>query len=64
MEYDGTKPIAVRPAAERLQQLLQNLVGTVGGPDIFDTERDAGLRGQIRGQVATQGYRVTVRIAV
>ena len=55
---------AAAGAAERLQQLLQDLVGTVGGPQVFDTERGAGLRAQVGGQVGAQRHRVAVGIAV
>jgi hypothetical protein len=59
-EADG----AAAGATERLQQLLQDLVGTVGRPQVFDTERRAGLRAQIGGQVGAQRHRVPVRIPV
>ena len=54
---------AARPA-ERLQQLLQDFVRTVGGPEVFDAERGSGLRGQVRGQVGAQRHRVAVGVAV
>ena len=45
IEYDGTNPMrAAAGPAERLQQLLQDLVGTVGGPKVFDAQLRPGLR--------------------
>ena len=43
---------AAARAAERLQQLLQDLVGTIGGPEVFDAKLGTGLRGEVGGQVA------------
>ena len=49
---------AARPA-ERLQQLLQHLVGTVGGPEVFDADLHAGLArsGRRRGRCAARPRR-------
>ncbi len=55
---------AAARTAERLQQLLQDLVGTVGRPDVLDADGDAGLRRQVGGQVGAQRDRVAVGIAV
>jgi hypothetical protein len=55
---------AAARAAERLQQLLQDLVGTVGRPEVFQTELGAGLRGEVAGQITAQGHRVAVGVTV
>ncbi|COW20551.1 Uncharacterised protein [Mycobacterium tuberculosis] len=44
--------------------MLQNLIGTVGSPYVFDTKLDSGLRGEIAGQVSTQSHGVAVGVAV
>ena len=54
---------APRPA-ERLQQLLQDLVGTVCSPEVFDAKPDAGLRAEVGGQVPAQRHRVAVGVAM
>ncbi len=51
-------------SAEGLQQLLDDLVGAVGGPHVLDAERVlAGLR-QVGGQLGAQLHRVPVGVAV
>ena len=51
-------------AAERLQELLQDLVGTVCRPEIFDAQLGSGGRAEVGGEVATQRDGVTVRVTV
>ena len=54
---------SARPT-ERLQQLLQDLIGTVGGPYVFDRHVDAGLGTQIGRQIGAKRHGVPVGIAV
>ena len=49
---------------ERLQQLLKDLVGAVGGPHHVDVHGDTGLTGEVRGQVGAQSDGVAVGVAV
>ncbi len=51
-------------AAEGLQQLLEHLVGAVGGPDVLPGDGEAGGPGQVAGQALAQLDRVPVGVAV
>ncbi len=65
IEYDGTNPIAERPGPPNAcEQLLQDLVGPVCSPEVFDAERDTGLPRQVRGEVGAQRDGVPVRVPV
>src|SRR5207344_1536059 len=55
---------AAARTAERLQQLLQDLVGTVGRPEVLGGQRDPGLGAEIGGQVGAQQDGVAVRVPV
>ncbi|SKZ97564.1 Uncharacterised protein [Mycobacteroides abscessus subsp. abscessus] len=44
--------------------MLQDLVGTVCRPDVFDAEVGSGCRSEVGGEVATQRDSVTVRVTV
>ena len=50
--------------AEGLQQLLQNLVGTVCRPEVLDAELHTGGPGQGGGEVGTEGDGIAIGIAV
>ena len=61
----GDKPHRAAPRpAECLQQLLENLIGAVGGPHLVDSDVHTGLAGDIVGKCGAQRYCVTVRVAV
>ena len=64
IEYDGVKPSAVRPGpAERLQDLLEHLVGAVGRPHLLAARRPR-RPGQVGGEVGAQRDGVPVGVAV
>ena len=55
---------AASRTAEGLQQLLQDLVGSICRPEVFHAEPDPGLHAEVGGQVGAQRHRVAVGIAV
>lgn len=55
---------AAARTAERLQQLLQDFVGSVCCPDVLDADLHAGRPGQIVGQIAPQVDGVAIGIAM
>src|SRR5581483_9839356 len=54
---------AARPT-ERLQKLLQHLVRSVCGPEIFHADAHTGLLGQVGSKIASQRDRVPIRVPV
>ena len=65
IEYEGTNPTR-QPSgpAEGLQELLEDLVGAVGGPDVRRSSAAHPCGGQVRGEVGAQRDGVAVRVAV
>ena len=65
MEYVGSKPERrAAGATERLQQLLQHLVGAVGRPDLSVVSGWPVVPGEVGREVGAQRVGVPVRVAV
>src|SRR5699024_6398677 len=55
---------AAAGAAEYLEELLEDLVGSVGGPHPVRVQFHAGLATEVGGEIAAQGDGVAIRVAV